>query len=80
MTRSTWHVIFNFSKALTFPTKEEVVDEREDEGDAFYRILQVAQHPIPIEGEGNQNSREGVQSAYFDQATAGYLDSHAVWY
>lgn len=68
------------SKALTFPTKEEVVDEREDEGDALDRILQMAQHLILIKRQSNQDSREGVQSAYFDQAAARYLDPHAVRY
>lgn len=66
------------SKVLTFPTKEEIIDEREDEGDAFYWILQVTEYSVLIEGQGNEDSWDSVEEAYFEQIVARYPDSHAV--
>jgi len=74
------HTVRALKRVLTFPAEEEVVDEGEDESDALYWVLQVAQHSVPIERQADEDSRESVQSTQLDQTAAGYLDAHAVGY
>ena len=38
---------------LTLSTEEEVVDQGEHQSDAFNGVLQVAQHPVLVQRQGN---------------------------
>lgn len=64
---------------LTFATEEEIVNQREDQGDAFDRVLQVAEDSVLIKSKGDDDTRESIDQAYLQQGTTRYLDFHAVW-
>lgn len=65
-------------RTLTFTTEEEIVDQREDQSDAFYGILQVTQDSVPVQGESDDYSRQSVDKTDLEQSATGDLDPHAV--
>ena len=68
------------NRKFTFATEEEVIDKGEDQRDALYGILQVAENSVPVHGKGDHYTRERVDQANFQKGATGYFDSQAVWY
>lgn len=65
-------------KKLTFTAEEEIVDQRKDQSDAFYGILQVTQDSVPVQGESDYYSRQSIDKTDLEQSTTRDLDPHAV--